>query len=232
MNERSTQAALNPDSGVVDLGFHFPMVTPTPTWTPQMTFTPTAPTYTPTPTPTEMTPTFTPTYTPVIPTNTPTPTPTAPTYTPTPSPTSPTFTPTATPGDGTATPSPTMTPPCTQLGVTLEMPAEEFSEGDRCFLTAWICNDSYSTISGHPLFVILDVYGSYWFGPSWRSMEEGIDFYSDDYEPGITQVTVIPEFNWPANVGSASEIVFWGAMTDPGITELFGTHSMVTFGWN
>ena len=193
LNVMSTEFTLQPDLGIVDLGYHYPLVLPTPT--PIITITPT-------PTPTA---------------NTPTPTPTNQTATPS-------------PPQSTATSTPTW--PCPETGVSLEMPATEFHTGDPCYLLASVCNQTGITISGYPLFVILDVFGSYWFAPSWISLEDGIDSYNQDFVVGLSSITVIPEFEWPGDVGSGSNIVFWGAMTDPGITELFGTYDYWTFGWS
>ncbi len=132
----------------------------------------------------------------------------------------------------TATPGTQPTPSCDSTGVILEMPSHAFQTGNLCYLSAWVCNAGIETLIDYPLFVILDVYGSYWFGPSWKPADQGIDFYLQEFEPGLTEVVIIPEFLWPEIKGSGSGIVFWGAMTDPSHSELFGTFSNWTFGWN
>jgi len=43
---------------------------------------------------------------------------------------------------------------------------------------------------------------------------------------------IIPEFPWPSATGSASGIIFWGAMTDSAMTSLFGEMSRIEFGFS
>ena len=202
-------------------------MTPTPTSstpTQAPTFTP-IPTWTPTVNPTQ-TPTSTPTNTPTrTQTNTPSATPTPPhSFTPTPSPTS--------PNSHTPTPSPTSTTrQCTTTGVTVTMPSNLFHSGDTCNCMAVVCNAEGQAINGYPLFVILDVYGSYYFAPSFNTT---FDNYLNDYSSfpvGETHVEVLPDFPWPDNVGAASGLIFYGALTNPAMTDLFGTLGTWTFGW-
>ena len=223
--------------------------------TPTPTATPSAPTFTPTPSP-SATPTRTKTPTPSM-TPTPTASQTAVTYTPTPSPTGTQMTPTPTPSPtctNTPTPPPTHTgtppiathtptPPaptpsptpttggCTATGVTLEMPSHMFHPGDRCNCYAVVCNVEAAPLKGYPLFVILDVYGSYFFAPSFN---QTFDYYLPQYPefaPGETRVEVLGDFNWPEGVDDLDGIVWYGALTDPEITDIFGVWSTFEFGW-
>jgi hypothetical protein len=191
---------------------------------------------TPTPTPTPTGPTHTPT---IAPTITMTPTPTygtqPPTSPPTPPPTSPpSSTPTPTP-PFTPTPVHSYTPTpsgCTTTGVTVEMPLAVYHGGDTCWCRATVCNAEGNTLENYPLFVILDVYGLYFFAPSFNQV---FDYYLTQYPQfptGETVVEVLPPFTWPANVGSASGIVWYGALTNPAMTDLFGELGMFTFGWS
>lgn len=190
--------------------------TPTPTATPTMTPSPT-PTVTPSLTPTvtqTMTPTVTSTITPTI-----TPTHSIPTETPPP---------TETP----AVPTPTMTPEpsCDATGATVWMPAHMFRAGDACSCIVTACNATGSIMTGYPLFVILDVYGSYFFAPSFGSFDHYLSDYPS-FEPGLTEITVLPAFDWPSGVGSANNIIWYAAFTDPAMTALFGSMSSWSFGW-
>lgn len=153
----------------------------------------------------------------------PTGTPTMPaeTPTPTPSPTMPMGTPTPTPTGG----------GCSTTGVVLEMPDTLFSQGENCYLDALVCNDEGQELVDYPLFVILDVAGDYWLAPGWGHVSEGLDFIDQDYPEGETRVSVIPSFPWPGGVGSGSSIIFWGALTDPAITNVVGVLGQWTFGW-
>ncbi len=191
---------------------------------PTATPTPVPPTHTPVPTNTPVPPTATPTSpgptaTPTIPAPTATPTPPGPTATPTPNDPGPTHTP--------KPPTATPTPECGELGCTVYMPSDSFGGGDICYVEVYVCNTHDVTYTNIPIFVILDVYGMYFFAPSFGEF----DFYAMPIEPGMTTIQVLPPFEWPAGVGSASGIIWYAAMTDPEITELFGGLGMFTFGW-
>ncbi len=169
----------------------------------------------------------------VTPTSGPSETPTpGPTDTPSPQPTD---TPSPEPTD-TQTPNPTDTPTatpeaCNQTGVTLRMPKDFYFPGDLCSCEAVVCNNTQADLIGYPLFVILDILGEYYFGPEFT---ETFDNYLDEYPvfpPGVTVVTVIPEFTWPAGVEAFQGAVWYAALTDPGITGVFGAWDMFAFGW-
>jgi hypothetical protein len=152
----------------------------------------------------------------------PTPTPTAtlpivPTWTP-----QPTGTPTSPPGE------PTFTPSCPQTGCTIAMPSSEFGPGDPCSCTVTVCNLTGSVLNGYPLFVVLDVYGSYFFAPDFS----GFAYYQMEFGSGITSVQVLPEFEWPAGAGTANDILWYAALTDPGISQLYGSWDSFGFGWH
>ena len=155
---------------------------------------------------------------------------------PVPSTPTPTRTPTATPTTGTGTPTntpyatntPTPTPPeCTELGVTIVMPSAMYHEGDPCYCDVVVCNPESTTYNDIPLMVVLDVYGQYFFAPSFTSFDQ----YTIDVTPGQQTINVLPMFNWPADAGAASGLWFYAAMTDQAITELFGTLDSFSFGW-
>lgn len=223
-----------------------PTFTPTPSPIPTETPMPTSTfTSTPTPTPTPTTPPGSPTFTPV-PTHTPTSTPTntgTPTATPTwtPSPPVPTFTatpsPTATPTvPSTATVLPTVTPtegptatpdPCEVTGVVLEMPASTYRAGDKFWLDVLMCNlvsDDLECL----LFVMLDVYGEYYFAPSFG---DELDYYLTDLAMGMNVERIIPEFMWPVDAGTAYGITWYAALVNLELTALVGEMDLATFGW-
>ncbi|MBN1355366.1 S8 family serine peptidase [bacterium] len=207
---------------------------PTPTLPPTHTPQPTSTTVPPTDTPIPPTDTPPPPTNTMIPTNThiPTNTPIPPTDTPvppsnTPNPTDTPAPPTGTPVPPTVTVPPTATPECDILGVTLWMPSEYFTPGDPCACRVFVCNPDPDGYANMPLFVILDVYGLYFFAPSFSDF----DYYSLALVPGEMEIEVLPEFTWPEGAGSASGILWYGAMTDPGITQLFGEMDTWEFGW-
>lgn len=116
---------------------------------------------------------------------------------------------------------------CTELGVTIDMPATHFQTGDPFFCRVTACNPGLDTFPDIPLFVLLDVYGSYYFAPGFG----GFDYYELNLHPGKTVVEVIPVFSWPPGTGSASGIIFYAGMTNHDMTDLFGMMDFVVFGW-
>ncbi|MBN1297584.1 hypothetical protein JXA80_12435 [bacterium] len=144
----------------------------------------------------------------------------------------------------TATPTPTMPPTepptttptgtptgCLETGVTLTMPARLFEPGMTCNCLAIVCHPGPEPLSGHPLFVILDVYGSLFFAPSFSPEFDSYLALYPEYTPGESVVTVLPDFIWPSGAGEAGGIVWYAAFTDPLITELVGRWDMYEFGW-
>ncbi|MGB3976253.1 MAG: hypothetical protein WBM02_12190 [bacterium] len=237
--------------------------TPTPTRSPTPTNTPTPtniPTNTPTPTQVSTdTPTQLPTSTPTgvhtsTPTQPPTSTPTgAHTSTPTQPPTStptgahtppPTEPPTSTPtGAHTPTPTeppeptPTETPeptPSYPLGVRLDMP-DMAHPGDDFYVIGYLDNPD-EPLSKVPTFFILEVYGKFWFWPSWAYFDYP-DYTDIDYEliyipTGTTSITVIPAFTWP---DTGQDIVtglgFYGAMLNSEMSGILGELAVKEWGY-
>ena len=83
--------------------------------------------------------------------------------------------------------------------------------------------DTYTDV---PLFVILDIYGTLYFAPTFNDF----DFYTMDVSPGEMDYIVLSEFIWPEATGSG-EATWYAAMTNPEITELVGDFDSWTFGW-
>jgi len=125
------------------------------------------------------------------------------------------------------TPTPTPTPECTKLGCTIEMPSDMFGPGNPCYCTVYVCNPGQATYENTPVFMVLDVYGLYFFAPSFTNF----DNYLYDISPGLITVEVLPPFNWPSGAGSASDIYWYAAMTDPEMTGLLGNMDTFAFGW-
>ncbi len=155
-------------------------------------------------------------------------TPAPPTATPPPSVT-PIVTGTVSPGPITPTSlPPTPTEACGPLGVSLWMPAHYYQQGHPCSCKVYVCNPGPETYDGIPLFVILDVFGVYYFAPSFTDY----DYYTlINLTPGLTEIQVLDEFAWPPDAGAASGIVWYAAMTGRDRTELFGDWDDWTFGW-
>ncbi len=215
--------------------------TPTSTVTPDPTSTGTAiPTSTPTPVNTataSATPTGTGTWT-ATPSATPSPTQThtqIPSHTPSQTPTQPP-TPTAS-----FTPQPTRTPSATPttarpLGVRIELPTLTVHPGEEFYVRGYLDNPG-AALEDVPVFFVLDVYGSYWFWPSWIPYappgSTAIDYQVMDVPSGTETIEVIALFTWPdTGGGSASGIRFYGAMLDETMTGLRGDLAVVTWGYS
>ena len=114
------------------------------------------------------------------------------------------------------------------MGCTVFMPSHDFGAGDECYCDVYVCNTDSTTYTDIPVFVILDVYGMYFFAPSFGSF----DHYDDPIPPGLTTIAVLPSFPWPAGAGTATNIVWYAAMTNPQMTALHGDLGTFTFGWH
>ncbi len=108
------------------------------------------------------------------------------------------------------------------------MPATYFREGDPCSLTATVTNYSYQDLTDIPIFVVLDVYGEYWLWPEW---EQTPAYALINIPVGSQEIPVINPFTWPSNTGSATSIIFWGALTKPDFSDVLGTFGFWEFGW-
>ena len=126
----------------------------------------------------------------------------------------------------TQTPTPTTTPLVT--GVTIAMPVHMYHAADPCYCTVTVTHAGPDPLTNHPLFVILDAYGTYFFAPSFTQTPEN---YPGPWPAGTTPVEVIPPFSWPDTGSSASGLFFYAALTDPLITHIVGEWDSFEFGW-
>ncbi len=136
--------------------------------------------------------------------------------TPAPPSSTPTVVPTSTPPDEpTATPS---VAPCDVPGVTLKMPAHEFHAGDPCWLDVIVCNPTEETWDTFRLLVLLEIYGQYFFAPSWSP---DIDWLDEEFPPGETTIRLF-EFAWPEGLGETPWFRFYAGIFTDDMTALIG----------
>ncbi len=88
-----------------------------------------------------------------------------------------------------------------------------------------------------PTFFILDVYGAYWFWPSWTEFVPGtgagLDYRLTDLPTGTTTVQVIDEFTWPeTGSGPMNALYFHGAMLDDTLSSVIGAFATVEWGFD
>lgn len=107
------------------------------------------------------------------------------------------------------------------------MPSDYYRAGDLCFTDVELCNTMNETYSAIPLFVILDLFGSLYFAPSFSDF----DHFTINLTPGHMTAEILPEFYWPADVGEVTGVYWYAAMTDQSMTSIWGEMSMFTFGW-
>jgi len=222
-----------------------------PSASPVPSSTPTPPTNTPTASPSATAPPGEPTNTPITPTNTPSPNPPTSTPTaivPTPTPTipgqpsntpiptrtpeqtytpKPTITPTAPPSEPTNTPvPPTETHPPDYFAITLLLNDDYFEAEEEFHLQCEI--QRYGSTVTVEQYILLDVYGLYFFWPSWS---EDLDFENHTYPDGYHETSSILQFIWPEVQGHADGLFFYAGCLYTGTTTLIGEVSMVEFGY-
>ncbi len=146
----------------------------------------------------------------------------------------PTYTPTQTPPP-TATPQPTYTPEPTTtptssvppLGVDLVLSDDSLHPGDLFSLTAFVSNPGPETYTDIPLVILLDVYGNYFWHPTWTQQ---FTYESLELDIEVKDIQLL-EFTWPETGTAASGMIFYGALLSETFTEIKGSMDMVTFGW-
>ncbi|MBN1355330.1 fibronectin type III domain-containing protein [bacterium] len=120
-------------------------------------------------------------------------------------------------------------PRCTDTGVKLEMPSHFYHPGDPCRLNAILCNSHEIPVPDIQFFAVLEAYGAYFFAPGWTAE---LDYWTVGIDPGPHVFSIIPEFSWPGNVGSADGLTFYGILTDPVMQQVIGSYDAWTFGWS
>lgn len=117
---------------------------------------------------------------------------------------------------------------CTSLGGRIIMPSHHYSLGADCFCTAEICFPSESQIQPYPLFVILEVAGSYYFAPDFT----GFDFYQPEWVAGVNLIHVLQSFTWPNTSENPFSATWYIGLTNPEMTHIIGNMGTFEFDWN
>lgn len=149
--------------------------------------------------------------------------------TPTPGPWSPTPVSSATPTPE-LTPSPTTTPPTAtprpQVVVELALNQSVYYPGNQFQLVCHIENPG-DTMDVEE-YVILDVFGSYWF---WENWTPALDFRLVTLPAQGDFNTMILNFSWPEGAGTLNGINLWAACLEPGTMTALSNIEMITFGY-
>lgn len=94
--------------------------------------------------------------------------------------------------------------------------------GDTLALDVLITNPG-DDLTDVPLFVLLDVFGEYWFWPRWRHYPPDIDWKNVDVPQGSVRIEIIPEFTWPdVGTGLVEGLRFHAALLNEAMTEVLG----------
>ncbi len=122
------------------------------------------------------------------------------------------------------------------LGVQLELNRTIFHPGESFQLDGFLNNPSSTSLSDTPLFIMLDVYGEFFFWPSWRhfnpSNPDTIDFEYLSVPPGSTQVDLFPSFIWPDTGDAAVDnLAFYAAMLNQNFSSILGESAVVIWGF-
>ncbi|MBN2055018.1 hypothetical protein JW905_08850 [bacterium] len=138
-----------------------------------------------------------------------------PTLVPTASPT-PSVSPTRTPAPGspTATPAPGLT-------VQLALNRDHFAAGDPFRLNVLV--NLVGPGREADQYLILDVYGVYWFWPEWTQDVAGRRVY---FSMPLTSMPIL-SFEWPEGTGVAEGIAFWAALLEPAGTDCISLDHLV-----
>ncbi len=111
--------------------------------------------------------------------------------------------------------------------VELSMPAHFFQGGDPCrcdVSTHLFPEDNDGAIK---LYVILDIFGNYYFAPSFGDY----DVFLDPVPAGTGQWPIVNDFVWPTDGGQASGVRWMSAMTDAQTSRIIGDWDQWEFGW-
>ncbi len=120
-------------------------------------------------------------------------------------------------------------------GVKLEMPAETYHTGDECYLKVYLGNASDTELTNYYVFVLLDVWGDFYFAPSWSYYDpqtgEGVDYYIKNIPIGVSSFIALPSFNWPSLSEPLNDLAFHSAIIDPETFTIYGDFDSFYFSY-
>ncbi len=120
------------------------------------------------------------------------------------------------------------------LGVSLELPTTMVHPGELFYVKGYLHNPGPETYSNVPVCFVLEVYGEFWFWPSWPYFsppeETGFDYGQFNVPIGSQEVDVLDEFTWPDTGESTAEgLRFYGAMLTQDMSQILGQFDCVEF---
>ncbi|MCD4654445.1 right-handed parallel beta-helix repeat-containing protein [bacterium] len=118
-----------------------------------------------------------------------------------------------------------------EVSVTISMPAKMYSPGDPCWCKVSVLVEEDENLIGYLLIVLLDVFGVFFFAPSFNTEFDSYALQYTEFLPGETVVEVLPSFDWPAGAGFAAGICWYAGIVDPAITILVSNAAAFEFSW-
>ncbi len=72
-------------------------------------------------------------------------------------------------------------------------------------------------------FVVLDVGNGqdYWFWPNWVHFPPDFAYVKETLPTGFNELQTILDFEWPADAGEGSGMIFWAALMSPDLSEIY-----------
>lgn len=105
--------------------------------------------------------------------------------------------------------------------------SQSLFETDDLFSLTFDTHNYRATPRSMTDWVVLDVYNTYYFWPSW---DVNVDHRDRSLSAFEHSSDTILEFNWPAVEGHATGIRFWGAAMSADLTDVFD-YTMIEWGW-
>jgi hypothetical protein len=129
------------------------------------------------------------------------------------------------------TPCSSFTPP-EDSGMELILDDTELCPGDEFHLHFFLHNATESILNTD-VWIVLDVYGEYWFYPGWVHGSAGTDYLSAfETAPGNSRHESVLRFPWPEIQTSADGLYFHGAVFSAGTYTLIGDIQTITWSFS
>ncbi len=119
--------------------------------------------------------------------------------------------------------------PVKALGLRLMLDDTLLMEGNRFYLhfNLWSEGQTMDT----DVYILLDVYGQYWSWPSWKFIDDGLDFSSFSVQPDELLHQDVLDIIWPAIGNAASGLYFYGASFEADSFTFIGDIQVIEFGY-
>ena len=128
-------------------------------------------------------------------------------------------------------PPPTFTPGPEAALLEIHLSRRLFYPYDEFRCSLWIRNPSTFNLDGMPVFVLLEVGDTLFFGPGFGTTPDNYLSFIPSIPLDLSMVQIIDSFIWPTGAGDMTGVRLIAAMTDPDVTEIVSNVDIVEFGW-